>query len=121
LKYEALVERNAWEQLNDELARERDLSPALRLLRVVAQRETLKGGDQKQTARLTQEAIAAVAQLLHVPEASPTALVIGKRLLRKNPGWAPKHAPNAGLSIGVLLAGISAGVGVGWLITTILL
>lgn len=121
IKYEALVERNAWEQVSEELARERDLSPALRLLRVVAQRETLKGADQKQTAKLTQDTIAAVAQLLQVPEASPTALVIGKRLLRKNPGWVPKQTPNAGLSIGVLLGGIGAGAGVGWLVTTFLL
>lgn len=124
LKFEGLVERNAWEQLSEELAREPNPSPALRLLRIVAQRETAKDdqkADQKQAAaRLTQEAIAAVAELLRVPEASPTALVLGKRLLRKNPG-SSKQQPNAGLSIGVLLGGIATGAGVGWLVTTLLL
>jgi hypothetical protein len=121
LQYEGLVERNAWEQLSDELAREANPSPALRLLRIVAQRETAKGDQKQAAARLTQEAIAAVAELLRVPEASPTALVLGKRLLRKNPGWLPKRQPNAGLSLSVLLGGIAAGAGVGWLVTTLLL
>jgi hypothetical protein len=121
LQYEGLVERNAWEQLSEELAREANPSPALRLLRIVAQRETAKGDQKQAAARLTQEAIAAVAELLRVPEGSPTALVLGKRLLRKNPGWMPKRQPNAGLSLGVLLGGIAAGAGVGWLVTTLLL
>jgi hypothetical protein len=49
------------------------------------------------------------------------ALVIGKRLLRKNPGWANRKQPTAGMSVGVLLGGIAAGAGVGWLVTTLLL
>jgi hypothetical protein len=120
LKYEGLVERNAWEQLHEEISRERDPSPELRLLAIVAQRETLKGDRKQEAARLTQEAIGAVAELLHVPQASPTALVIGKRLLRKNPVWSsPKQQPTAGMSVGVLLGGIAAGAGVGWLLTTL--
>lgn len=120
LKYEGMVERNAWEELHEQISREAArLSPELRLLAIVAQRETLKG-DRKQDAHLTQEAIAVVAQLLQVPPASPTALVIGKRLLRKNPGWTNKQAPTAGLSLGVLIGGIAAGAGVGWLVTTLL-
>jgi hypothetical protein len=121
LKYEALVERNAWEQLSEEIAREQNLSPELRLLAVVAQRETLSANEKQDGARLTQEAIAVVAELLNVPPASPMALVIGKRLLRKNPaGWANRKQPSAGMSVGVLLGGIAAGAGVGWLVTTLL-
>jgi hypothetical protein len=119
LKYEGLVERNAWEQLHDEISRERAPSPELRLLAIVAQRESLKGDRKQEAARLTQEAISAVAELLHVPPASPTALVIGKRLLRKNPVWSsPKQQPTARMSLGVLIGGLAAGAGVGWLVTT---
>ncbi|HEX6245611.1 MAG TPA: hypothetical protein VFZ61_32025 [Polyangiales bacterium] len=119
LKYEGLVERNAWEQLHDEISRERAPSPELRLLAIVAKRESLKGDKKQEAARLTQEAISAVAELLHVPPASPTALVIGKRLLRKNPLWSsPKQQPTTGMSLGVLIGGLAAGAGVGWLVTT---
>lgn len=120
LKYEALVERNAWEQISDELSRETALSPALCLLHIVARRESLKS-DPKETAKLTEQAISTIARILQVPEASPTALVISKRLLRRNPGWNHQKQASTGLSLSIMLFGIAAGGGIGWLVTKLLL
>jgi hypothetical protein len=121
LKYEPLVQRTAWEQLHNELSREPELSPVLELLRIIARRETLPSEERQNAVQLSQEAIATLARLLEVPEASPTALLLGKRLLRKNPGWARVPSPGTGLSAGMLLAGIAAGAGIGWLVTRLIL
>jgi hypothetical protein len=118
-KYEKLVERNAWELLAEQLSAEADPSPALQLLRIVAQREMLKGDQKAEAARLAQEGISTIAKLLDLPEGSPTALVLGKRLLRRNP-WTPKKQASAGLSIGLLLCGVTVGAAIGWLITALL-
>jgi hypothetical protein len=120
LKYEKMVERNAWEQLAEALASEVDPSPALLLLRIIAERETLKSEHKQEAARLAQQGISTVARILNLPEGSPTALVLGKRLLRRNPGWTPKREASAGLSVGLLLGGIATGAAIGWLITTLL-
>jgi hypothetical protein len=120
LKYEKMVERNAWEQLAEALGHERDPSPALLLLRIVAEREMLKGDQKQEAARLAEQGISAMAKILNLPEASPTALVLGKRLLRRNPGWVPKHDASTGLSIGLLLVGVAAGGAIGWLLTALL-
>jgi hypothetical protein len=121
LKYEKLVERNAWEQLAEALAQEPDPSPALLLLRIVAEREMLKGDQKHEAARLAQQGISAMASILNLPEASPTALVLGKRLLRRNPGWTPRREASTGLSLGLALGGVAIGAGIGWLITALLL
>jgi hypothetical protein len=119
LKYEKLVERNAWEQLAEQLGNESELSPALLLLRIVAEREILKGDQKQAAARLAQQGISAMARVLQLPEASPTALVLGKRLLRRNPGWAPQRQATTGLSVGLLLGGVTIGAAIGWLITAL--
>jgi hypothetical protein len=120
LKYEKLVERNAWEQLAEALSLEPDPSPALLLLRIVAEREMLKGDQKHEAARLAQQGISAMASILNLPEASPTALVLGKRLLRRNPGWAPRRQASTGLSLGLALGGVAIGAGIGWLLTALL-
>lgn len=120
LKYEKLVERNAWDQLAEQLGQEQELSPALLLLRIVAQREMLKGDQKHEAARLAQQGISAMARVLQLPEASPTALVLGKRLLRRNPGWTPERRAGTGLSVGLLLGGLTIGAAIGWLITALL-
>jgi hypothetical protein len=120
-KYEPLVQRTAWEQLHGELSREPELSPALELLRIIARRETLPNDERQAAATLSQEAIATLARLLRIPEASPTALLLGKRLLRKNPGSVRERTPGTGLSASMLLAGIAVGAGIGWLVTRLIL
>jgi hypothetical protein len=120
-KYEPLVQRTAWEQLHGELSREPELSPALELLRIIARRETLPNDERQAAAVLSQDAIATLARLLQIPEASPTALLLGKRLLRKNPGSMRERSPGTGLSASMLLAGIAVGAGIGWLVTRLIL
>jgi hypothetical protein len=121
LKYEPLVQRTAWEQLHGELSREPELSPVLELLRIIARRETLPNDERQAAAVLSQDAITTLARLLQVPEASPTALLLGKRLLRKNPGSVRERSPGTGLSASMLLAGIAVGAGIGWLVTRLIL
>ncbi len=118
-KLDPLVERSAWEQVVKELGDERDVTPTIQLLRAMAQRELMPDRDKK-AAAVTREAIAALAEILGVPENSPTALLLAKRLLRRNrsPGAV---APSKGLSASVLLAGLAVGAGVGWLITKLFL
>lgn len=120
LGYEALVERNDWEQLLEKLNAERELSPALQLLKLVARRETLRDEEQRESAQLTQQSIALVAQILHLPEASPTALVLGKRVLRKNQPLTRTEPAGRGVSLAIVFGGLSVGAGIGWLITKLL-
>jgi hypothetical protein len=112
-----LVERGAWEQLNKDLAAERDLPPTLSLLHIIARREVV---DDKTAAPLTRDAIKLLATLLEVPEHSPIALMLAKRLLRRN--RAPTQAPaTAGISAGLVALGLALGIGAGYLFTRIFL
>jgi hypothetical protein len=115
-KLDPMVERSAWEQVAKELEG-KQLPPQLTLLQVMARRELV---DDKSAVALTREAIKAIALLLEVPETSPTALLLAKRLLRRNRA-APQGQPTKGLSFGVVLAGLTVGIGVGWLVTKIFL
>jgi hypothetical protein len=115
-KLDPMVERSAWEQVSKELEA-KDLPPTLQLLRVMARRELV---DDKSAVALTREAIKALAMLLEVPENSPTALLLAKRLLRRNRAPA-QGRPSTGLSFGVVLMGLALGIGVGWLVTKIFL
>jgi hypothetical protein len=118
-KLDPLVERSAWEQVVKELSSERDVTPQLTLLRAMAQRELLPDRD-KGAVLLTREAIAALAEILQVPENSPTALLLAKRLLRRNRS-PTATAPSKGVSAGMLFAGLAVGASVGWLITKLFL
>lgn len=120
VRFEKLVERGAWEQLRNELAEEAAPTPALRLLALVARRETLEPQDKQGSAELSEQAIATVASILKVPENSATALVLAKRLIRKNPVWMRSQPASSGLSVAVLMGGIALGGGIGWLLTRLL-
>lgn len=120
MKLEKLVERNSWEEIAEQLGSETALSPALRLLQAVAKRETAtREDDKKGSAELMRDAISAVAMLLQVPEASPTALVLAKRLLRKNRAWSRAEPAGTGLSAAVLGVGLAVGAGIGWVVTRV--
>ncbi len=111
---EQLVARGAWETLAKEMSHDASRSAAYRLMRVIAVRET-SPHDEKGGAghKLTHEAIVALAELLGVPQDSPTALMLAKRLLRRNPVWVQKQ-PEAHISFGVVIVGLLIGVGIGW-------
>lgn len=111
---EALVDRSAWKDIADKLdpaAKAGDLPPALALLHALALRET--AGDEA-GPRATEVAIRSMAALLGVTPESPAALVLAKRLLRKNPAsWRTRPAPSARLSVALVVLAIVVGVAAG--------
>ena len=111
---EALVDRSAWKDIADKLdpgAKAGDLPPALALLHALARRET--AGDEA-APRATEVAIRSMAALLGVAPESPAALVLAKRLLRKNPAsWRSRPAPSARLSVALVVLAIVVGVAAG--------
>lgn len=116
-KLDPLIERTAWDQITKTLENTGELTPLLNLLQIIAKRELVS---DKEAAALNREAIRTLAKLLDIPEDSPTALLLAKRLLRRN--RAPSNIrPSTGTSMGVLLAGLAVGGGVGWLVTRIFL
>jgi hypothetical protein len=121
LRIEPLVERGAWEQVLAELANDKELSPVLVLLRLIARRELQAAAAPKKGADDGGEAVAAMAAMVQVSPRSPVALLLAKRLLRKNPGRLRDQEATTGVSMGIVVAGIVLGAGLGLLVTQIFL
>ena len=117
---EQLIERGAWEELVQLLSPQSRLPPALELLLLIGRREVQDGRDREQANALSRAIIATVARVLSLPEESPAALVIAKRLMRRNPGWSRKQPANR-LSVGIVMIGLSLGAAIGWLLTKLTL
>ncbi len=93
-----------------------NLPPNLGLIYAVAMKEKERG-DQS-GAELTELAIRCSAGLFGVEPTSPIALVLAKRLLRKNPvAWQKKPAPPPTVSILIIVIGLIVGGAIGWLIS----
>lgn len=109
---EPLLKQTHWGAVADLLSKQETLSPPLALLYAVALRERdTKGRDPERIA------IRAVAALLCVPEESETALVVAKRILRRNPvGWQKRPAPSARVSFLIIAIVLLAGAAVGFLL-----
>jgi hypothetical protein len=95
------------------------LPPNLGLLYALARKEAEHDdATAKHGSELTQLAIRCMAGLFGVPEQSPIALVLAKRLLRKNPvSWQQRPAPPAKVSVLFILLAIAIGSAVGWAIS----
>ncbi len=117
-KLEQLVARGAWEELA-KLGHDPERPALHRLMHVIALRETIPT-DATGTGKLTQDAIVALAELLGLASSSPTALMLTKRLLRRNPVWT-RAAPTTGVSAGIVIVGLLVGGGLGWLLTRFVL
>jgi hypothetical protein len=92
------------------------LPPNLGLLYAIARKE--KETDSK-GSDATEIAIRCTAGLLGVAVDSPLALVVGKRIVRKNPvAWQKAPAPPASVSAVIILIAIVIGGGIGWLFAT---
>ncbi len=95
------------------LDRAEQLSPALALLYATARKETVSPEGDEDVNPL---AIRSVASLLDVSEDSRTALMVAKRILRKNPViWQKRKAPGAPARVFLILFGLAIGIIGGWL------
>lgn len=114
---EPLIARNAWKEIAERLGPAGEagtLPPALALVLALAQREA--AGDDG-AAGATELAIRSMAALVGVPQGSDMALVLAKRLLRRNPaGWRQRPAPAARYSAAIIVLGILVGAAVGWFV-----
>lgn len=90
------------------------LPPALALLYAVAKKELQAARSELRSDN--QQAIDAMAHLLGVAPDSPAALVLAKRLLRRNPGIAQTEAPGVLPSLFIALAFIVVGGAVGYML-----
>lgn len=91
------------------------LPPAIALVWALARKETLPPDDKGGNA-VTALAVRSAATLLGVGDKSDLALLIAKRLLRKNPAsWAKKPAPSTGISILIMVLALIVGSGIGLL------
>ncbi len=92
------------------------LPPTLGLLCALAHHEA--GGDEQAQAA-NELAIRSVASLFGVAPGGAIAMVIAKRLLRKNPvTWRARPAPPARTSLLIVALTLVVGGGVGWLLTS---
>lgn len=113
---EPLIRATDWAAIEQKLAPTEDspkLSPGLSLIYALARRE-VKGDAVAEST--TEQTIRAVADLFGVEPSSPIALVIGKRLLRRNPGLRATPAPPPRVSITLSVLAIVIGGVIGWLV-----
>lgn len=93
------------------------LAPNLALVWALARKETLPPDDRTASA-VTKLAVRSAASLLGVAEKSDLALLIAKRLLRKNPAsWRQAPAPSTGISIFIMIVALVVGSAIGLLLS----
>ncbi|MBI5532871.1 MAG: hypothetical protein HY898_09165 [Deltaproteobacteria bacterium] len=116
---EKAVEAGNWDAVLAALGPAEDagrLPPNLGVLYAIARKEKERA-DAVDPA-LTDIAIRCMAGVLGVDRASPIALLIAKRLLRKNPtAWRQRPAPRPTISILIILGGLLLGGTLSWLIS----
>lgn len=112
---EPLVARGDWANVSKQLGpmdKAGFLPPNLGLLFALAHHES---ASEEDAGAGNEIAIRCMAGLLGVASESPVALVLAKRLLRKNPQtWREKPAPPARVSFLIVLAVLVLGAAVGW-------
>ena len=117
---EGMLRANNWEGVllalgpADQAGR---LPPNLGLLYAIARKEKETSADK--TSDATDLAIRCAAGLLGVAPDSPLALVVAKRIVRKNPvSWQKAPAPPASVSALIMLTALAIGSAIGWLVAT---
>ena len=116
---ERAVDSGNWDELLAALGPRGEagwLPPNLGLLYAIA----LKEKERADTANpdMTEIAIRCTAGVLGVDTTSPIALLVAKRLLRKNPiAWRERPAPRPTISILFILGGLLIGGTLSWLIS----
>jgi hypothetical protein len=93
------------------------LPPNLGLIYAIARKE--KETTESKGSDATEIAIRCAAGLLGVTADSPLALVVAKRIVRKNPvAWQKAPAPPARVSAIIMLIALVIGGAIGWLVAT---
>lgn len=92
------------------------LPPNLGLIYAIARKE--KETEASKGSEATELAIRCAAGLLGVTVDSPLALVVAKRIVRKNPVSWQKAPASAGLSAVFMIIALVLGGGIGWLVAT---
>ncbi len=115
VEIEPLLARGDWEGLARHLGppeKAGSLPPTLGLLYAVARREA---AGENSSGDANEMAIRCMASLFGVPPESATALVLAKRLLRKNPAaWRTRSAPPTGISVLIMMIALVLGGFAGW-------
>jgi hypothetical protein len=83
--------------------------PHLLLLAIALKESGAEGDDARRADRMSIQALAA---MLDVPEQSPTALLLARRMQRRN--WRQAPAPKARVQVALVAAAIAIGAFVGW-------
>ena len=92
------------------------LPPNLGLICAVAHHET---ANDEAAAGANELAIRCAASIFGVPPESALAVVLAKRLMRKNPvTWRHRPAPPARISILIVAITLALGGGIGWLLSS---
>lgn len=119
---EPAIAKGDWSEIANQLGSDEQagrLPPNLGLLFALARKESEhdEATARKGTA-YNELAIRCMAGLFGVPEQSPIALVLAKRLLRKNPvSWQKRPAPPAKVSILLIILVVAVCGGLTWAIT----
>ena len=116
-KVEPLIQQTRWADIVEALgpaSRAAELPPGLALVYAMALAET--AGDAS-TTEASLLAIRSVSALLGVPEGSGTALMVAKRVLRRNPvTWRRRPAPRAPIRLALIVVALFLGIVAGWLV-----
>lgn len=98
------------------LAKAGALPPTLGIVCAVAHREI---ASEEAAQEANDLAIRSAAALFGVPQGSALAMVLAKRVMRKNPvAWQKRPAPPARTSLLIIAATLIVGGGIGWLFSS---
>jgi hypothetical protein len=113
---EPLLAKGSYQAICDLLGpldRAEQLGPELALIYATASKEATSSGAEEDVNPV---AIRSVATLLGVSEDSRTALMVAKRILRRNPVvWQKRKAPGAPVRVALIILGLAVGIVGGWL------